>query len=54
MYVIFPLVDTNLNDSIDSGSFSVSGYLCLIQKDSVTYIYGLAIYVKEGLPFAGG
>ena len=28
------------------------GYLPLIWKDSVTYMHGLAVYVKEGLPFA--
>ena len=28
------------------------GYLPLIGKDSGTHIHGLAIYVKEGLPFA--
>ena len=28
------------------------GYLPLIQKDSSTHIHGLAVYVKEGLPFA--
>ena len=28
------------------------GYLPLIQKDSVTHMHGLAVYVKEGLPFA--
>ena len=27
-------------------------YLSLIQKDSVTHLHGLAIYMKEGLPFA--
>ena len=27
------------------------GYLPLIQKDFVTHVHGLAIYVKEGLPF---
>ena len=31
---------------------SVSEYLPLIQKDPVTYVYGLAVYWKEGLPFA--
>ena len=44
------LCEKNLNDSIDSGNFSVRGYLPLIRKDSVTYIHGLAVYVKEGLP----
>ena len=31
---------------------SVSEYLPLIQKDPVTYVHGLAVYGKEGLPFA--
>ena len=42
---------TNLDDSIDSGNFSVRGYFPLIQKDSSTHMHGLAVYVKEGLPF---
>ena len=28
------------------------GYLFLIRKDSSTHVHGLAVYVKEGLPFA--
>ena len=28
------------------------GYLPLIQKNSSTHMHGLAVYVKEGLPFA--
>ena len=36
----------NLDDSIDSGNFSVRGYLPLIRKDSGTYTHGLAVYVK--------
>ena len=28
------------------------GYLPLIRKDSITHMHGLAVYVKEGLPFA--
>ena len=44
--------ETNLNDSIDSGNFSVRGYLPLIQKDSITHMHGLAVYVNEGLSFA--
>ena len=39
--------ETNLDDSIDSGNFSVRGYLCLIQKDSSTHMHGLTVYVKE-------
>ena len=31
---ILALCETNLDDSIDSGNFSVRGYLPLIQKDS--------------------
>ena len=46
------LCETNLDDSIDSGNFSVRGYLTLIRKDSSTHMHGLAVYVKEGLPFA--
>ena len=49
---ILALCETNLDDSIDSGNFSVTGYLPLIQKDSSTHIHCLAVYVKEGLPFA--
>ena len=41
-----------MDDSIDSGNFSVRGYFPLIRKDSLTHMYGLAVYVKEGLPFA--
>ena len=49
---ILALCETNLDDSIDSGNFSVRGYLPLIQKDSSTHMHGLTVYVKEGLPFA--
>ena len=51
---IFALCKTNLDDSIDSGNFSLRGYLPLIQKDSIsiTHMHGLAVYVKERLPFA--
>ena len=28
------------------------GYLPLIRKDSGTHMHGLAVYVKEGLPFS--
>ena len=46
------MCETHLDDSIDSVSLSVRGYLPLIQKDSSTNMHGLAVYVKEGLPFA--
>ena len=49
---ILALCETNLNDSIDSGSFSVRGYSPLIRKVSSTHMHGLTVYVKEGLPFA--
>ena len=39
------------DDSIDPGNFSVRGYLPLIWKDSMTNMHGLAVYVKEVLPF---
>ena len=48
---ILALCETNLDDSIDSDKFSMRGYLPLIQKDSITHKHGLAVYVKEGLPF---
>ena len=49
---ILALCETNLDDSMDSGSFSVRGYLPLIRKDSSTHMHGFAISVKVGLPFA--
>ena len=49
---IFSLCETNQDDSIDSGNCCVRGYLPLIRKDSSTHMHGLAVYVKEGLPFA--
>ena len=49
---ILALCETNLDGSIDSGNFSVRGYLPLIWKDSVTHMHGVTVYVKEGLPFA--
>ena len=49
---ILVLCETNLDDSIDSSNFSVRGYLPLIQKVSSTHMHDLAVYVKEGLPFA--
>ena len=46
---ILALCETNLDDSIDSGNFSVRGYLPLIRKDCGTHMHGLLVYVKEGL-----
>ena len=49
---ILALCETNLDHSIDSDNFSARGYLLLILKDSVTHMHGLAVCVKERLPFA--
>ena len=49
---ILALWETNLDDSIDSGNFSLRAHLPLIGKRSFTYMHGVAVYVKEGLPFA--
>ena len=49
---ILALCETNQDDSIDSGNFSVRGYLPLIRKDSSTHMHGLSVYVEEGLSFA--
>ena len=39
---------------MDAINFYVKGYLLLIRKDSATYMHGLAVCVKEGLPFKWG
>ena len=49
---ILAVCETNLNDSNDSSNFSVTGYLSLIWKDSVTHMHSLEGNMKEGLPFA--
>ena len=38
---ILALCESNLDDSIDSGNFSVRGYLPLIRKDSSTHMHVL-------------
>ena len=43
---ILALCETNLDDSIDPGNFSVKVYL------STTRVHGLEVYVKKGLLFA--
>ena len=48
---ILALCETNLNDSIDSGNFSVR-LSSFNPKGFSTYMRGLPVYVKEGLPFA--
>ena len=47
--IIVALCERNLDDSIDFGNFSVTGYLPLIRKDSITYMHGLPVYVKDCL-----
>ena len=37
---------------INCSTFSVGCYLLLILKNYVTQVYGLAVYMKQGLPFA--
>ena len=49
---ILALHETNLHDSINSGNFSVRGYLPVIRKDCSTHMHSLTVYVKEELPFA--
>ena len=49
---ILALFETNLDDSVDSGNFSMRGYLPLIRKDPSTHMHGLTVYVTEGLSFA--
>ena len=44
---ILALCEPNLDDSIDSGNFSVKGYLLLIQKDPSTHMCGLTVYVND-------
>ena len=49
---ILALCETNLDDLIDSGNFSDRDSLPLLRKDSSTHMHGLAVYMKERLPFA--
>ena len=42
---ILALCETNLDESNDSGNFSVKDYLPLIRMDSTTH--GLAVYGKK-------
>ena len=49
---ILALCETNLDDTIDSGNFSVTCYLPLIRKDSSTHMHGVTVYWKERLSLA--
>ena len=46
---ILALCETILNDSIDSGNFSLRGYLPLIWKDSITHMHGLTVWRRDFL-----
>ena len=48
---IVALCETNLHDSIDSGNFCLRGFLPLKQRDSITHMHVLAVYVKEAHSF---
>ena len=48
---ILVLHERHLHCSIDSGNFFLRGYFPLIRKNSSIHMHGLAVYVKEGLPF---
>ena len=41
-----------MDDSFETGNFSVRGYHHLIQKDFTTHMHGLAVHVNEELSFA--
>ena len=49
---ILTLRETNLDDSIDSGNFSVMSYFPSNSKDSMTHLHVFEVCVKEELPFA--
>ena len=48
---ILALRETNMDDWIDFGNFSVRSYLPLTRTYSIIHMHGIAVYVKEGLPF---
>ena len=48
---ILGLCGTNLENPMGFSNFSVRGYLPLAQKDSLTHMSGLTVYLKEGLCF---
>ena len=51
---ILALCETNFDDLIDSGNFSMRSYLLFIWKDSITHMHGLIVYLKEGASFSTG
>ena len=53
LILILALYATILDDSIDSGNFSVSSYLLLIQKGSVTHVWSCSLYEGRTSLFMG-
>ena len=49
---IFAMSETNLNSSIGSSEFSVTGYLPLSRLDSSSYMLGLGVFVRDDLPIS--
>ena len=49
---ILTLCETNLEDSIDYGNFSVRDYPPLIWYNYIAHMHDLSVYVKDELPFA--
>ena len=49
---ILALCETNLDDSISNCDFDFPGYLPLIRKDSVTFMHGLGVFVRDNLPLS--
>ena len=43
--------ETNLEGSVNSSNFFIRGSPPLIQKNSITHMPGLAVYVREGFFF---
>ena len=50
---ILALCETNLDDSTDSGNFSVRGYPPIIRKGFSTHMHGLPVYEKKGFLLHG-
>ena len=46
------ILNISLNKTLRTFLLYVRGYLPLIRKESTTHMHGLAVHVKEGLPFA--
>ena len=44
---IHALCETSLDDSIDSGNFSLRGCFPLIRKDSTTHMHASAVYIRK-------